>query len=38
MDADKNNLDEVDFIKKDGSVVKIHLPHIDFDPTLFKDR
>ena len=36
--AQKQDLDGVDFISEDGSVVKILLPHIDFDPELFQER
>jgi hypothetical protein len=36
--AQQNNLEEVDFQKQDGSVIKIMLPNIGFDPVLFKDR
>ena len=35
--AQKQNLDEVDFIKKDGSVVKVHLPHMQFDSLMDRD-
>ncbi|MBR9691761.1 hypothetical protein GOV06_03155 [Candidatus Woesearchaeota archaeon] len=36
--AQKQDLDEVDFIKADGSVVKVNLPHMDFDPILFQEH
>ena len=37
-EAFKNKLDEVDFFKKDGSVVKVHLPHLEFDPFMFIEK
>ncbi len=37
-EAFKNKLDEVDFVKKDGSVVKVHLPHLEFDPFMFIEK
>ena len=37
IEAQKRNLDEIEFITQDGAVIKIHLPHIPFDPILFKD-
>jgi hypothetical protein len=38
MDAQKQDLDEVDFVKEDGSVVKVHLPHLNFDPFMFIEK
>ena len=32
----KNDLDEVDFIKKDGTVVKVKFPHMKFDDFMNK--
>ncbi len=32
--AQSHDLDEVDFLTEDGSVVKIHLPHLEFDPMM----
>ncbi len=37
LDADKNNLDEVDFLRPDGTKVRIFLPQIGFDPELFRE-
>ena len=37
-EAQKHGLNEVDFVKHDGSVTKIYLPHVDFDPVLFMER
>ena len=33
-EAQHKNLSEVEFIKLDGSVVKIYLPTMGFDPTM----
>ncbi len=33
-EAQRTDLDEVDFLRPDGTVVKIHLPHIHFDPVM----
>ncbi|MBW2995910.1 hypothetical protein KY332_01285 [Candidatus Woesearchaeota archaeon] len=38
MDAQKQDLDEVDFVKEDGSVVKVRLPHLKFDPFMFVEK
>ena len=36
-DAQSNNLDEVDFVSKDGSVIRVHLTHLEFDPFMFEE-
>ena len=36
-DAYAQDLDEVDFIDEDGSVIKIKLPHLEFDPFMFRE-
>ena len=37
-EAVKDKLDAVDFVKADGKVVKIHLPHLEFDPFMFIEK
>ena len=32
--AQRQDLDEVDFVKEDGTVVRIYLPHLQFDPMM----
>jgi hypothetical protein len=36
--AQMRKIEEVDFEKVDGSVIRIKLPHVGFDPELFKER
>jgi len=36
-EAYAHDLDEIDFIAEDGSVVKIRLPHLEFDPFMFRE-
>jgi len=32
--AQKNNLDEVEFVTQKGEVVRLSLPHLTFDPLM----
>ena len=32
--AQKNNLENVEFIREDGSIIRISLPNIEFDPHM----
>ena len=36
IEAQKNDLDEVDFIAEDGSTVRIFLPHLKFDEFMYR--
>ncbi|MBD3354442.1 hypothetical protein GF361_00475 [Candidatus Woesearchaeota archaeon] len=36
-DADKDNLDEVNFLRPDGTKIKLFLPQVGFDPELFRE-
>ena len=36
-EAQTKNLDEVEFVTKDGSVIKVSLPHVHFDPNMDLD-
>ena len=36
-EAQKQNLDEVEFVKPDGTVVRMRFPHVTFDPYMERD-
>lgn len=36
-EAQKKDLDEVEFVGKDGSITKISLPHVQFYPEMDQD-
>ena len=36
VEAQKKDLDEVDFATEDGSIVRIFLPHLKFDEFMYR--
>jgi hypothetical protein len=37
-DAYAHDLDEVDFVDENGEVIKVKLPHLEFDPFMFIEK